>query len=88
MVLTVCTTALNVADIKQGALESAAQHMALVIKIIDDIKFIAPAQLLELATPCSDAITGADEWAAITAAQKNHRCKGCYELECKMLTIE
>ncbi len=45
-VRTVCTTALNITDIKQGASESAAQYQqALVIKIIDDIKFIAPAVL-------------------------------------------
>ena len=50
-VRTVRTTALNVTDIKQGASESAAQYMARVIKIIDDIKFIAPAQLPEPATP-------------------------------------
>jgi hypothetical protein len=69
-VRTVRTTALNVTDIKQGASESAAQYMARVIKIIDDIKFIAPAQLPEPATPWSDAFTGAAGWAAITAAQK------------------
>ncbi len=59
-----------VADIKQGASELAAQYMARVIKLLDDMKFIAPTQLTELATPWSDAFKGGAGWAAITAAQK------------------
>ena len=69
-VRTVRTTALNITDIKQGASESAAQYMARVIKIIDDIKFIAPAVLPEPATPWTDPFTGAAGWAGITAVQR------------------
>ena len=69
-VRTVRTTALNITDIKQGASESAAQYMARVIKIIDDIKFIAPAVLPEPATPWTAPFTEAAGWAAITAANK------------------
>ena len=70
-VRTVRTTALNITDIKQGVSESAAQYMARVIKIIDDIKFIAPAVLPAPPTPWSAPFTGAAGWAGITAAQKD-----------------
>jgi len=44
----VCTTALNITDIKQGASESATQYMARVIKMIDDIKLLHPQPALKL----------------------------------------
>ena len=69
-VRTVRTTALNITDIKQGASESAAQYMSRVIKIIDDIKFIAPQALPEPAAPWTAPFTEAAGWAGITAAQK------------------
>ena len=70
-VRTVRTTALNITDIKQGATESAAQYMARVIKIIDDIKFIAPANLPVPATPWSAAFTGAGGWGGIANDEKD-----------------
>ena len=70
-VRTVRTTALNISDIKQGASESAAQYMARVIKIIDDIKFIAPAALPVPADPWEDSIEALAGWGAVPAADKN-----------------
>jgi len=70
-VRTVRTTALNISDIRQGATESAAQYMARVIKIIDDIKFIAPAALPVPANPWVASFEAAQGWAAIAAADKD-----------------
>ena len=48
------TAALNLSDIKQGATESAARYISRVIKIISDVRDLAPAVL---ATPAQPALT-------------------------------
>ena len=48
------TAALNLSDIKQGASETAARYIFRVIKIISEVRDLAPAALPELAQPFCD----------------------------------
>ena len=52
------TAALNLSDIKQGSSEGAAKYMSRVIKIISDVKDLAPARLPMPAQPFCDEIRG------------------------------
>ena len=52
------TAALNLSDIRQGSTEGAAKYMSRVIKIISDVKDLAPAHLPMPAQPFADEIRG------------------------------
>jgi hypothetical protein len=64
-VKTVRTTALNVADIRQGNSEPAAQYIARVVKIINDIKEIAPAILPAPAEPFTEDVRAVAGFVAL-----------------------
>jgi len=70
---TVRTAALNLSDIRQAANEPAAKYIARVIKIITDLKAMAPEQIPEPAQPWTAAVLAAEDFVALTAAQKSEQ---------------
>ena len=59
------TAALNLSEIKQGGAESAARYIARVIKLISDVKDLAPDLLPQPAQPFAAAIRGLAGYAGV-----------------------
>ena len=70
------TAALNLSDIKQGQTESAARYISRVIKIISDVKDLAPAALAAPAQPFCDEIRNLAGWAGVADAIKTQNVQG------------
>jgi len=70
---TVRTAALNLSDIRQAANEPAAKYIARVIKIITDLKAMAPEHIPEPAQPWTAAVSAVADFVALTAAQKSEQ---------------
>ena len=64
------TAALNLSEIKQGTTESAARYISRVIKLIKDVKDLAPANLPAPAQPFDAAIRALGGWNGVDAAVK------------------
>ena len=64
------TAALNLSEVRQGNTESSARYIARVIKIIADIRSLAPANLPAPNNPFDDAIRGLAGWNGIAQAVK------------------
>ena len=64
------TAALNLSDIKQGPTESSARYISRVIKLIADVKDLAPAQLPQPAEPFAVEIRGLVGYAGVADAIK------------------
>ena len=67
------TAALNLSDIRQGSSESAARYISRVIKLISDVKDLAPANLPAPAAPYPDEIRALAGWDGVADAIKT-RC--------------
>jgi hypothetical protein len=64
------TAALNLSDIKQGPSESSARYISRVIKLIADVKDLAPALLPQPAQPFADEIRALAGYAGVPDAVK------------------
>jgi hypothetical protein len=64
------TAALNLAEVRQGGSEPAARYITRVIKIVADIRALAPANLPVPNNPYEDDIRGLVGWGALDNAIK------------------
>ena len=64
------TAALNLSEIKQGPTESSARYISRVIKLIADVKDLAPEVLVAPAHPIAQEIRGLAGYAGVAAAVK------------------